>query len=257
MLTRASFMKVASAVALAALLVCALDGLSGAAAGADASAEPEPPAPPEAAAGAPGNTDGLLSRRRFRRWKRLGGGADGGMPQALQRADGGLSRDGGGDGGARLVRVPPRSYPPPVATPPPAPPPPPPSPPSTAQPVTELGFNTCQKIPGGKRIVKVNLKPDIELPELIAWISSITCKSFVLPGHLSGGKKVTLVTQGALTRDEAFSAFLSALDSVGLTVERGPGYYKIIETSKAKTSSVPVFGFDGHPTRAKSKAAGD
>ena len=51
--------------------------------------------------------------------------------------------------------------------------------------------------------------------------------------------------------------FLSALDSVGLTVERGPGYYKIIETSKAKTSSVPVYGFDGSPTRAKSKAAGD
>jgi hypothetical protein len=249
MLTRASLIKVASAVALAVLLLCALDGLSSAGPGADE--PPEPPEPPAATGPAPGgNADGgLLARRRFRRWKRLAGSADGGMTLTL--------RDAGGnrDGGVGLVRVPPRTVPAPVATPPP--PPAPAAPPSTAQPVTDLGFNTCQKIPAGKRAVKMNLKPEVELPELVAWISSITCKTFVLPGHLTGGKKVTVVSQGAMTRDEAFAMFLSALDSVGLTVERGPGYYKIIETSKAKTSSVPVYGFDGSPTRAKSKAAGD
>ena len=112
--------------------------------------------------------------------------------------------------------------------------------------MTELGFNTCRKVPAGKRAVKVNLKPEVELPELVAWISSITCKSFVIPGHLSaGGKKITLVTQGAMTPKEAFGAFLTALDSVGLTVEHGPGYLKIIETSKAKSSSLPIYGFDG------------
>jgi len=114
--------------------------------------------------------------------------------------------------------------------------------------VTELGFNTCRKIPAGKRIVKVTLKPDIELPELVAWISSITCKSFVIPGHLSaGGKKMTLVTRETMTPKEAYTAFLSALDSVGLTVEHGPGYLKIIETSKAKSAALPVYGFDGKP----------
>jgi hypothetical protein len=106
--------------------------------------------------------------------------------------------------------------------------------------VTELGFNTCQKIKPGKRVVNVNLKPEVELPELVAWISSITCKSFILPGHLSGaGKKVTFVAHGAMTREEAFAAFLSAIDTLGLTIERGPGYLKIIETSKAKMSSSP------------------
>ena len=122
------------------------------------------------------------------------------------------------------------------------------------RPVTELGFNTCQKVPAGKRVVKVNLKPDVELPELVAWISSITCKSFVLPGHLSaGGKKLTFITQGMLTRDEAYAAFLNALDSVGLAVEKGPGYYKVIEASKAKSGSLPVYGFDGKPTQTPSK----
>ena len=135
--------------------------------------------------------------------------------------------------------------------------PPVPSTPSTSQPVTELGFNTCQKIPRGKRVVKLNLKPEVELPELVAWISSVTCKSFVLPGNLSaGGKKITFVTQGAMTRDEAYAAFLERLDSIGLTVERRAGYYKIIESSKAKMSSMPVYGFDGKPTRGSSSGLG-
>jgi hypothetical protein len=133
-----------------------------------------------------------------------------------------------------------------------------PSTPSTSQPVTDLGFNTCQKVPRGKRAIKVNLKPDVELPELVAWISSVTCKSFVLPGALSaGGKKVTLVTQGAMTRDEAYATFLTALDSLGLTVERHAGYLQIIETSKAKMSSTPVYGFDGQPTHGSPSGSGD
>jgi len=167
------------------------------------------------------------------------------------------SRDGGfrmpnRDAGFRLPVVAP-----PVAPPPPPPPPPPtPTGPSTSLPVTELGFNTCQKVPAGKRVVKVNLKPDVELPELVAWISSITCKSFVLPGHLSaGGKKLTFITQGMLTRDEAYAAFLNALDSVGLAVEKGPGYYKVIEAAKAKSGSLPVYGFDGKPTPTPTKRA--
>jgi general secretion pathway protein D len=166
------------------------------------------------------------------------------------------------DGGIRPFAAPPR--PPPVAPPPPPPPPPPqPTGPSTSLPVTELGFNTCQKIPAGKRAVKMNLKPEVELPELVAWISSITCKSFVLPGHLSaGGKKLTFVTQGTMTPNEAYAVFLTALDSVGLAVERGPGYYKIIETAKAKTGNLPVYGFDGKPTqpppkRTKSSGGGN
>jgi hypothetical protein len=202
-------------------------------------------------------------RRRNRRLKRLG------MPVP----DAGVAVDGGAPHDAGSVRVATRdagvrpaiAAPPPVAPPPPPPPPPPavPGAPSTSLPVTDLGFNSCKKLPAGKRAVKVNLKPDVELPELVAWISSITCKSFVLPGHLSAaGKKITIVTQGVMTPREAYGTFLSALDSIGLTVEQGPGYLKIIETARAKSASLPVYGFDGKPTeppsrRAKQAGSGD
>jgi hypothetical protein len=111
---------------------------------------------------------------------------------------------------------------------------------------------SCRKVPGGKRIVKMNLKPDAELADLVAWISSITCKSFVLPGHLaSAGKKITIVAPTVMTREEAYASFLNALDSIGLTVEKVGGTLRIIETSKAKSSSVPVYGFDGRPAGAR------
>jgi len=239
-------------VAAAVLIVCALQALSGAAPGDDTgfvSGEP-------GVAPAPASENTMTSRaerRRLRRLKRVGGGAE--------NVDAGAPRDAGPmrfavrDAGTRLPVV----APPPVAPPPPPVPTPPPTPgaSATSLPTTDLGFNTCRKTPSGKRAVKVNLKPEVDLPELVAWISSITCKSFVLPGHLSAaGKKITIVTQGVMTPREAYATFLSALDSLGLTVEQGPGYLKIIETSKAKSSSVPVYGFDGQPTERKGRRAG-
>jgi len=237
-----------SIAAAAALAICALQALAAAVAAGDGGYVTEQPDASLAPANPENTMAGRAERRRWRRQKRLG----------QETADGGASRDAGlphfafRDGGLRPAVAPPP--PPPVAPPPPPPPPPAPTGPSTSQPITDLGFNTCHKIPTGKRAVKVNLKPDIELPELVAWISSITCKSFVLPGHLSaGGKKLTLVTQGTMTPREAYTTFLTALDSIGLTVEQGPGYLKVIETSKAKSASLPVYGFDGQPTEAKAR----
>jgi len=241
-----------SIVVAAVVIVCALQALSSPAAildGGFVSGEPDASLAP--ATNSPDNTmSSRAERRRVRRLKRLGGAQ-------TPETDGGAPRDAGPihiaarDAGVRLPFVAP-----PVLAPPVAPPLPSAAPggPSTSLPITDLGFNTCHKIPAGKRSVKVNLKPDIELPELVAWISSITCKSFVLPGQLSaGGKKITIVTQGVMTPREAYGVFLTALDSIGLTVEQGPGYLKIIETSKAKSASLPVYGFDGRPTGGKSK----
>jgi hypothetical protein len=137
-----------------------------------------------------------------------------------------------------------------AAAPPPPPPPPPPPLQISPSPPTDVPFNVCNKVPAGKRVIKMRLKPDVELPELVAWISSITCKRFVIPGHISsGGKKLTVVAPGLLTPDEAYGAFLNGLELIGLTVEGSAGFLRIIETSKAKSSAVPVYGFDGRRAR--------
>jgi hypothetical protein len=114
---------------------------------------------------------------------------------------------------------------------------------------------SCRKFPAGRRIVKLNLKPDTELADLVAWISSITCKQFILPGNVaSTSKKVTIYAPQLITPEEAYRLFLDALDSVGLTVERTGRFLQIIETAKAKSSPIPFYGSDGNLWSARPKA---
>jgi general secretion pathway protein D len=100
--------------------------------------------------------------------------------------------------------------------------------------------SACTRLPAGKRIVKLNLKPDTEIADLVAWISSITCKQFVLPDLPASHAKVTIVAPSLITSAEAYRLFLDALDSVGLTVYPSGPFLRIVETSKVKTCPIPV-----------------
>ena len=104
----------------------------------------------------------------------------------------------------------------------------------------EGAVTSCRKMPPGKRL-KLNLKPNTELRDLIAWIAAITCKQFVLPGTIaSAGKTVTIIAPQPLTSAEAYQLFLHALDSVGLTVYQSGRFMRVIETDKAKASPIPI-----------------
>jgi type II secretory pathway component GspD/PulD (secretin) len=104
------------------------------------------------------------------------------------------------------------------------------------------GPSLCRKLPAGKRIVKLSLKPETDLDDLIAWISSITCKQFVVPASVSAGRKVTIISPLPITPEEAYRLFLDALDSVGLAVYPSGKILRVIEASKARTSPLPVYG---------------
>jgi hypothetical protein len=110
------------------------------------------------------------------------------------------------------------------------------------EPVAPAAANSCRKLPPGKRIVKLNLKPETSLPDLVAWISAITCKGFLLPAVSAiESSKVTIVAPELLSPEEAYRLFLDALDSVGLTVYPVGRFMRIIETAKAKTSPISVY----------------
>ncbi len=108
----------------------------------------------------------------------------------------------------------------------------------------DSGTTTCRRIPAGQRVVRLNLKPETDVADLVAWISTITCKTFVVPGPIATGKKVTIYSPGLITGAEAYRLFLAALDSVGLTVYRADNLWRVIEAPKARTSAIPVYGFD-------------
>ena len=69
-----------------------------------------------------------------------------------------------------------------------------------------------------------------------------------MPGTIpAGSKKVTIFSPVPITTAEAYRLFLAALDSVGLTVFPAGNFLRVIETPKAKTSPIPIYGFDEEP----------
>jgi hypothetical protein len=112
-----------------------------------------------------------------------------------------------------------------------------PADPSAAAGVVEIPgekeFNSCKKLPAGKRIVRLNLKPDTEVMDLIGWISSITCAQFIVSVPVQG-KKLTIVSPQLITPEEAYRLFFSALDSLGLTVEPTGKFLRVVENAKAR-----------------------
>jgi hypothetical protein len=101
--------------------------------------------------------------------------------------------------------------------------------------------NSCRRLPAGKRVVKLNLKPNTDLGDLISWISSITCKQFVLPGTIPvSTKTVTIVSPQLITVEEAYGLFVTALESLGLAVYPTDSCLRIVEASKAKSLPIPT-----------------
>ncbi len=114
--------------------------------------------------------------------------------------------------------------------------------------VEEVQPQSCRKLPAGKRIVKLNLKPDSNVADLVAWISSITCLQLVVPGSLTAtDKKVTLFAPEPVTPEEAYRLFLNALDSIGLTVVRSGQFLQVMESGKAKSAPIPFYGWEHQP----------
>ncbi|MCA9665551.1 MAG: type II secretion system secretin GspD [Myxococcales bacterium] len=104
----------------------------------------------------------------------------------------------------------------------------------------EAAFNECLRIPARRRI-KVTLKPESSLKDLVGWISSMTCKKFIIGSNLHT-QKVTLVSPTAVTAGEAYRAFLSALDVMGLTVVPTGRFLKVVQGNWAIQSSIPTIG---------------
>jgi hypothetical protein len=83
----------------------------------------------------------------------------------------------------------------------------------------EKEFKGCKKLPAGKRVIKLSLKPDSEVADLIGWMSKVSCTPFLFSGPSLQGKKVTIMSPELLTPEEAYKLFIGALAAVDLAVE--------------------------------------
>lgn len=80
---------------------------------------------------------------------------------------------------------------------------------------------------------------DQDIKDVIKQISKATGKNFIIDNKVRG--KVTIISEKMMTQEEAYQAFLSALEVAGFTVVTGPGgIIKIVPLKEALSSPIPI-----------------
>lgn len=97
----------------------------------------------------------------------------------------------------------------------------------------------CEQQPPGARF-RVTLPSEAELDDLVRWMMSVSCRTFVWEPGLRRGK-VTILAPDELTQREALAVFHAALQTMGLAIEPGAGFEKIVESVGAESRVLPVY----------------
>lgn len=91
---------------------------------------------------------------------------------------------------------------------------------------------------GGEEKVYLNVQ-DQDIKDIIKQISKATGKNFIIDDKVRG--KVTIMSEKLMTKEEAYQAFLSALEVAGFTTVTGPGgIIKIVALKDAMSSPIPI-----------------
>ncbi|HQG13564.1 MAG TPA: type II secretion system secretin GspD, partial [bacterium] len=88
-------------------------------------------------------------------------------------------------------------------------------------------------------LVYLNVQ-DQDIKDIIKQISKATGKNFIIDDKIRG--KVTILSERKMTKEEAYQAFLSALEVGGFTTVTGPGgIIKIVALKDAISSPIPIY----------------
>ncbi|HEY2743823.1 MAG TPA: type II secretion system secretin GspD [Polyangia bacterium] len=124
--------------------------------------------------------------------------------------------------------------------------------PSTAQlgnapplPGEQEALHECQKYPANKKF-KWELRGEVDLMALLNSISPMMCRPIIVPGTIRQSK-VTIIAPDTVTAPEVYRMFLSALETMGLTIQPEGKVLKIIESNRARESAIPTYGGDNNP----------
>jgi general secretion pathway protein D len=95
-----------------------------------------------------------------------------------------------------------------------------------------------EKPVAGDEMVYLNVQ-DEDIKDVIRQISKATDKNFIIDDKVRG--KVTIMSEKMMTQEEAYQAFLSALEVAGFTTVTGPGgIIKVVSLKEAASSPIPI-----------------
>ncbi len=88
--------------------------------------------------------------------------------------------------------------------------------------------------------------PDTDIKDVVTLISKWTGKNFILDNKVRG--KITIIGPSQVTLQEAYHAFLSALDANSLTTVQSGKFIRIIESAEARRAPVETYAGDYAPS---------
>jgi general secretion pathway protein D len=98
-----------------------------------------------------------------------------------------------------------------------------------------------KNIPHGRELVSIDFPNGVNLSDIIKTIAIWTGKNFVLGQGVSGGAKISIISQEPVTKEEAYQAFLSALNISGFTTVETGKVVKILPIANAKSSNIKTY----------------
>ena len=96
-----------------------------------------------------------------------------------------------------------------------------------ASPPGKAEFLECGKVPPGKPVVKLSLAPEVALRDLVGFMSTISCRPFIMGKGASLDRVVRVRAPTFITSEEAYDILIAALDSVALTVRPANNFLHI------------------------------
>lgn len=78
------------------------------------------------------------------------------------------------------------------------------------------------------------------ITDIVKLISEITQKNFIIAEKVKG-QQLTIMCPKAVTQDEAYKAFLSALEANDITLVKAGAFYKLIQSQDAAKNPIPTF----------------
>jgi len=88
---------------------------------------------------------------------------------------------------------------------------------------------------GNDKLITMDFQ-DVDLPVLVKFISEITKRNFIVDEKVRG--KVTIISPGKISEEEAYQVFLSVLQVKGFTTVQAGSVIKIVPTTEAKSNTL-------------------
>ena len=91
----------------------------------------------------------------------------------------------------------------------------------------------CKKLPSDKKL-RMTLHGEVGAQELVAALAPLSCRPIVIGGAALHAGKVSIEAPDLLTPSEATRLLISAIDSLGLSIESVGNSYRVVDSARGR-----------------------